>query len=210
MREKIVFGCSQCGGCCRNVRDSVMLEPYDAYRLTKHLRQTNPDITIEEALLQYGEMKPLSRGYEVFVLKTVDDGGVCLFLKGSKCDVYAARPRTCRLYPFCIAPSEEGKRLLWFLCTERAEHFEKGSVTPREWRRKHLSQEEESILLAEFEAVKELGKLMRQVPERNLARATTHTLLYRYCFYDLDRPFLPQYQSNIEELKRQLMVLTRI
>ncbi len=210
MREKVSFQCSQCGGCCRNVRDSVMLEPYDAYRLARHLRREDAGITIEDVLMQYGELKPLSRGYDVYVLKTVDDSGVCLFLQDGKCGIYAARPRTCRLYPFFVAPVNDGSRLLWYLCTERPEHFGKGIVTPREWRRKHLSREEESILLAEFEAVKELGELMRQVPEQNLTRATTHTLLYCYCFYDMDRPFLPQYQSNIEELKGRLIVLTRI
>jgi Fe-S-cluster containining protein len=187
-----------------------MLEPYDAYRLARHLRREDAGITIEDVLMQYGELKPLSRGYDVYVLKTVDDSGVCLFLQDGKCGIYAARPRTCRLYPFFVAPVNDGSRLLWYLCTERPEHFGKGIVTPREWRRKHLSREEESILLAEFEAVKELGELMRQVPEQNLTRATTHTLLYCYCFYDMDRPFLPQYQSNIEELKGRLIVLTRI
>ena len=198
MRERVPFRCAKCGGCCRNVRGSVMLEPYDAYRLTKHLHQEKPDITIEEVLLQYGEMKPLSRGYNV-----------CLFLRDDKFSIYAARPRTCRLYPFSVAPADDGTRLLWFLCTERAEHFGRGSVTPREWQRKYLPREEASILLAEFEAVKELGKLFRRVPEQHLLRAAALTLLLSYYFYDLEKPFLPQYISNVKELKRQLAVLAQ-
>ncbi len=209
MREKVPFQCSQCGGCCRNVRDSVMLEPYDAYRLARHLRHEDAGITIEDVLMRYGELKPLSRGYDIYVLKTVDDSGVCLFLKDGKCGIYAARPRTCRLYPFFVAPANDGSRLLWYLCTERPEHFGKGNITPREWQRKHLSREEESILLAEFEAVKELGKQMRRVPEQHLERATALTLLFSYYLYEMDRPFLPQYMRNVKELKRQLAVLAQ-
>jgi Fe-S-cluster containining protein len=209
MRERIAFQCSQCGGCCRNVRDSVMLEPYDAYRLTKYLRQEDSEISIEEVVHKYGEMKLLSRGYNVYVIKTVNDSGVCPFLRDGKCGIYTARPRTCRLYPFCVAPADDGTRLSWHLCTERTEHFGKGSVTAREWQRKYLSREEESVLLAEFETVKELGRLMRQVPEPHLARATMYTLLYSYCFYDVDQPFLTQYISNNKELKRLLIALAR-
>ena len=209
MRERVPFQCSRCGGCCRNVRDSVMLEPYDAYRLTKHLCRDAPEVTIEDVLLRYSEMKPLSRGYNVFVLKTVNDSGICLFLQNNKCSVYTARPRTCRIYPFSVAPADGGIRLQWFLCTERAEHFGEGHITPREWQRKYLPREEESILLAEFEAVREIGKLMRRVPEQRLVRAAAHVLLFSYDLYDLDQPFLPQYISNMEELKHQLTVLTQ-
>jgi hypothetical protein len=91
---------------------------------------------------------------------------------------------------------------LWYLCTERPEHFGKGNITPREWQRKHLSREEESILLAEFEAVKELGELMRQVPEQNLTRATTHTCCTATVFYDMDRPFCPRVPKKHRGVER--------
>ena len=29
-RQKIAFKCSACGACCKNVRDSIVLEPLDA------------------------------------------------------------------------------------------------------------------------------------------------------------------------------------
>jgi hypothetical protein len=131
-----------------------------------------------------------------------------LFLKDGKCGIYAARPRTCRLYPFFVAPANDGSRLLWYLCTERPEHFGKGNITPREWQRKHLSREEESILLAEFEAGKELGELMRQVPEQNLTRATTHTLLYCYCFLTWEDVLRSTKETSRSE--GRLIVLTRI
>ena len=95
-REKIAFRCSQCGGCCRNVRDSVMLKPYDAYRLIRHIRQKSAGYTAEDILEQRCVLKPLSRGFEVYVLKTTDDSGVCTFLEDNRCSVYEGRPQTCR------------------------------------------------------------------------------------------------------------------
>ena len=207
MREQIKFHCVQCGGCCRNVRDSVMLAPYDAFRLTGHLRQAEAEITIEEVLTRYCEPKPLSRGYIIHVLKTVDNSGICCFLKNAKCSVYAARPRTCRLYPFSVGPGDTEHSLAWYLCTERKEHFSGGEVTAREWRRKALSRKEESAMLAEFDGMKRLGKLLRRIPDSALWQATKLSMLFSYLYYDLDAPFLQQYQRNINELERRLLAL---
>ena len=206
-REKIAFRCSQCGGCCRNVRDSVMLKPYDAYRLIRHIRQKSAGYTAEDILEQRCVLKPLSRGFEVYVLKTTDDSGVCTFLEDNRCSVYEGRPQTCRLYPFCAGPGATSTQLAWGLCTERGEHFGQGSVTVREWKRKSLDRDEEAVILAEFDAVAALGRLMKLIPDENLVRATMLTLLYSYHFYELERPFLQQYLRNVELLKQQLFAL---
>lgn len=39
LNEQVLFQCKRCGGCCRNVKDSIMLEPMDIYRLSRHLRK---------------------------------------------------------------------------------------------------------------------------------------------------------------------------
>ena len=34
-RQKIAFKCNSCGACCKNVRDSIVLEPLDAFRIIR-------------------------------------------------------------------------------------------------------------------------------------------------------------------------------
>ena len=34
-RQPIAFKCRACGVCCKNVRDSIVLEPLDAYRIVR-------------------------------------------------------------------------------------------------------------------------------------------------------------------------------
>ncbi|MDD4509352.1 MAG: YkgJ family cysteine cluster protein [Oscillospiraceae bacterium] len=207
MREPITFHCTQCSECCRNIRDSVMLAPYDAFRLTRHLRRDHAEITIEDVLMQYCEPKPLSRGYVIYVLKTVDDSGVCGFLKDGKCSIYAARPRTCRLYPFSVGPGVVDSYMAWYLCTERKEHFNSGTTTAREWKYKSLPREEEDAILAEFRCIAQMGKLLRRIPETVIEHATLQSMLFAYAYYDLDEPFLPQYLRNMKELMQQLQRL---
>ena len=38
-KERIPFHCQLCGACCRQVEDSIMLEPMDIYHLSLFLRE---------------------------------------------------------------------------------------------------------------------------------------------------------------------------
>ena len=131
-RRPIKFKCSACGACCKNVRDSIVLEPLDTFRIVREYIKNGFAGTGDDVLDQIADLKELSRGFYVFVLKTVNDSGVCGMLKDNRCTIYSARPRTCRLYPFTAEPCAEG-RIKWYLCTEQSHHFGKGSVTAREW-----------------------------------------------------------------------------
>ena len=66
------FNCTCCGDCCRHVARSVMLEPYDLYRIAKALRQTGHAIQgIEDVIMEYAEIQTLGDvRYPVFMLKT--------------------------------------------------------------------------------------------------------------------------------------------
>lgn len=202
-RQPIKFKCSSCGACCKNVRDSIVLEPLDAFRIVREYIKNGFAGTGDEVLDQIADLKELSRGFDVFVLKTVNDSGVCGMLKDNRCTVYTARPRTCRLYPFTVDPSADGS-MKWFLCTEQSHHFGKGSVTAREWQRRNLSGEDEEYLREECRVLPVLGRLMRNISDADLHEAEKQTLLFRYLAYDYTQPFLPQYKDNMLFLKAQL------
>ena len=91
-RQPVKFKCSACGACCKNVRDSILLEPLDAFRIVREYIKNGFSGTGDEILDQIANLKELSRGFDVFVLKTVNDSGVCGMLKDNRCTVYTARP----------------------------------------------------------------------------------------------------------------------
>lgn len=202
-RQPIKFKCSACGACCKNVRDSIILEPLDAFRIVREYIKNGFAGTGDEVLDQIADLKELSRGFYLFVLKTVNDSGVCGMLKDNRCTIYPARPRTCRLYPFTVDPSADGS-MKWYLCTEQSHHFGKGSVTAREWHRRNLSGEDEEYLREEYRALPELGRLIRNISDADLHEAEKQTLLFRYRAYDYSQSFLPQYKENMLFLKAQL------
>lgn len=136
-KDCVDYQCRRCGQCCRHIKDAVMVESLDAYRLAKYLRTREPNIcTIDEVLSQYCEPMPLANDcFPIFVLKTTGTDDSCIFLKGGLCSIYDARPRTCRLYPFSVGPGERGRDFEYCLCFDRNQqyHFNGGKVSVKDW-----------------------------------------------------------------------------
>ena len=189
-RQQIAFKCRACGACCKNVRDSIVLEPLDAYRIVQDKQKSGCTDSADDILWNMAELKELSPGFHVFVLRTVNGSGICGMLRDDRCAIYSVRPHTCRLYPFTAEPCPEEHRIKWYLCTEQSHHFGTGSVTAREWQRKNMSDEDEAFWFDECRILPELGKLLRSVPENNFQRAEQLIVAYRYLAYDFDQPFL--------------------
>ena len=58
------------------------------------------------------------------------------------------------------------------------------------------------MLKADYEAVPVLGRNLRTMGEAEAQSLLFQFLYYRYYNYDLDQPFLPQFRSNLEQLRK--------
>lgn len=43
-KDCVDYQCRRCGQCCRHIKDAVMVESMDAYRLANYLRGCDPNI----------------------------------------------------------------------------------------------------------------------------------------------------------------------
>lgn len=186
-----------------------MLESLDAYRLARHLRQTDSSIQMmDDMLLKYATPVPLTEnGFPIYVLKTLGEDDTCIFLKNNRCSVYSARPRTCRLYPITVGPAENDRDFEYLLCREKPHHFVGGTVRTKDWLRDNFKREDQEFVLAEYNSVLEIGQLMRRIDEYNQPGAIVAALFARYYDFDLNMPFMPQYRSNHEQLLQKLRFL---
>lgn len=54
LKDYVCFTCTGCGECCRQVKESVALEPLDVFKITQFLRTRDPSIRcIEDVLDRY-------------------------------------------------------------------------------------------------------------------------------------------------------------
>jgi len=73
--------------------------------------------------------------------------------------------------------------------------------------KKNFSPESRAFMQIDYANASPIGRLLRNIPEEQKTEALLHFYRLRYSEYDLDRPFLEQFQRNQEKL---LAILSRI
>lgn len=87
-------GCAGCSDCCRGMGDTILLDPYDVYRLTIGLKRPFADFLEKEISLGVVD------GYILPHLRMVGADEHCAFLnEAGRCSVHEFRPGICRLFP---------------------------------------------------------------------------------------------------------------
>ena len=87
-------GCEGCSKCCQGMGNSIILDPYDVYRLTTGLGRTLQELLEKEVELNV---------VDGIILPNLKMSGLkeqCSFLnKEGRCSIHALRPGICRLFP---------------------------------------------------------------------------------------------------------------
>ena len=205
---KIRFKCTGCGDCCRHVKETVPVDSQDAFRIAKYLMETGEDIfCIDQFLLEYATPALLNEcGYFVYFLKSVGEDDACVFLKDNRCTIHEAKPRACRLYPFMVEPNESGEHR-YLYSRERTHHFRGPIVETRSWMKKNFPKEDRAFMQADYSKVRLIAMLLKEIPENRITEAALHLQRLLYSEYELDAPFLEQFQRNQEKL---LAILARM
>lgn len=201
------YHCTMCGDCCRHVEASVIMESMDVFRLARFFRETGqPGQTMEEVLNTYTDSFLLSEdmAYPVFALKTVGPDQSCVFLKDNRCSIQAVKPRTCRLYPFTVDYEPDTGKFIYYICREKPHHFTGGVTLVNDWMHENFTKEDREYVRLDFEQSKRLGLLMRRVKHLGEQAVLTPLIYYKYCRFNLDEPFFPQYRQNSKQLLRDL------
>ena len=204
-KTKIPFRCRLCGACCRNLESQLMMEPLDAFRLGQYLRECGEQIDIEDVYARYAHAEILTEGCPVFLVNTTGADHTCVFLKENRCSVYAARPRACRMYPLSAAPGKLGTPLRYYQCLDvHSGHFSNGTLCVGDWMKRNLNAEDRAFLAMEADYVTRLGLCLHRAGPARQQEWLFSILFYRYYNYDLERPFLAQYERNHKELLSRL------
>ena len=212
LSTRINYHCTLCGDCCRHIENSVILESNDAFRLARFFRETGqPAQSVKEVIEAYTDPIPLSEEtpYPLFPLKAVGPDQSCIFLKDNRCTVQAAKPKTCRLYPFSVEYDPDAGKFLYYICREKPHHFTGGVTQVNDWMHENFTKEDREYTKLDFEMSKQLGLLLRRIGHLDPKRVMTAVIYYKFFKLDPDAPFLPQYQQNNKRLLRALEEMVR-
>ena len=86
--------CKGCSDCCRGMGDSVVLDPYDVYRLSRGLNKSQEELL--GGILELG----VADGNILPHLAMKGPEEKCIFLnEEGRCSIHPLRPGFCRLFP---------------------------------------------------------------------------------------------------------------
>ena len=119
-------GCAGCSACCRGMGSSVVLDPYDSFRLWIGTGQS-----FGELLQTAAELSP----QEGIVLPNLRMNGpeeACVFLnEEGRCRIHESRPGLCRLFPLGRIYEPDG--FSYYLQTSQCPRTGKAKVKIKKW-----------------------------------------------------------------------------
>ena len=179
-----------------------MLEPRDIFYLSKFLRDQGENVkSTEDMLEQFAHLATIN-GFPIYQVNVTGEDDTCVFLQGGACRVYEGRPQVCRMYPFGTAPGGRGKDFNYYLCLDHEHHFGSGQVRVKDWVSDNFSREAKEFSRIESEILPLIGDFIQRSGGK-LDPAVMFKLIYGLHYhYDLDLPFLEQYRSNVESIKK--------
>lgn len=119
-------GCEGCSRCCHGMGNTVVLDPYDCYRMTVQRGKSFPE------LLQEGTELGMVDGLIQPSLTMKGKNEACSYLdENGRCSIHAYRPGICRLFPLGRLYDETG--LHYFLQKGECSYQSRSKIKVKQW-----------------------------------------------------------------------------
>ena len=129
LNDMAKLGCNDCVGCsscCRGMGNTIVLDPYDVWRLTGGL-----GVSLQQLLAGHLELNVVD-GIILPNLKLAGDSEQCTFLNDAgRCSIHPYRPGICRLFPLGRYYEEDGFH--YILQIHECEKPNRSKVKIRKW-----------------------------------------------------------------------------
>ena len=214
LNDMAKLGCNDCAGCsscCRGMGNTIVLDPYDVWRLTGGL-----GVSLQQLLAGHLELNVVD-GIILPNLKLAGDSEQCTFLNDAgRCSIHPYRPGICRLFPLGRYYEEDGFR--YILQVHECEKQNRSKVKIRKWM-DTPDMERYDAYIADWHAF--LSKLRAKLEKETLAGASSdaadeeassqdlaksismYVLQQFYLLlYDTSRDFYSQYEARMAAAKK--------
>lgn len=161
LNDMVKVGCHDCKGCslcCQDMGNSIILDPYDVYRLTENLNQS-----FEQLLASYVEFH-VEDGLILPNLQMKEHAQstpACVFLnEEGRCSVHEFRPGLCRIFP--LGRNYDEDRLQYFLLLDECPAENKTKMKVSKWIDTPQLKENQEFLVAWHGLIKRIRSIIRQ------------------------------------------------
>ena len=192
--DLVKCGCNDCAGCsdcCHGMSDTIILDPYDIFNLTKGLNRTFSELLSDEVIELHfvdGVLLPNLK---------MGPNDACSFLNDSgRCSIHSFRPGFCRLFPLGRIYDEDS--FSYFLQVHECPHENKTKVKVKKWLDIPALPKYEQFILTWHRHLKDFGEELSHADPGDVAKLTT-TFLKHYFEkpYDVEGDFYEEFYARL-------------
>ena len=188
--------CAGCSSCCQDMGESIWLDPYDVYQLTKGLGKTMEELLAKEVELHVEE------GLILPNIRMAGDGlPQCSFLnEEGRCSIHAFRPGYCRLFP--LGRNYEDDKLTYFVLKEACPAPNKSKVKINKWLGIPNLKAYEKFLVDWHSSTKNLRMFYAEhAEEESVIKAVNMKFLQTFYLAPYGEDFYSEFEARMVEMK---------
>ncbi len=202
LNDMVKAGCNDCKGCsacCKGMGNSIILDPFDIFRLTTNRRES-----FEELLHDKIELNMVD-GVILPNLKMVSEVQNCAFLnEEGRCNIHAYRPGICRIFP--LGRYYENHSYHYILQIHECKNKNRSKVKVSKWIDTNDVKRNEQFILDWHYFLKNLQEQIKKSVDNNWIRNINLYLLNTFYQkpYVKEQNFYLQFEERFEQVKRYL------
>ena len=185
--------CKGCSDCCKGMGKSIILDPYDVYRILK-----TEGIRFEQLLQKTVELSVVD-GIILPNLKMTEDTDRCAYLnEEGRCSIHAYRPGLCRLFPLGRCYSENGFQ--YFLQSNQRSKKTRTKVKVSKWIDTPDLKRNQQFILDWHNFLKNVEEYLNSVAQDEVhKKINMYILNYFYIMpYDYELDFYQQFEERMK------------
>lgn len=186
--------CKGCSSCCQGMGGSIVLDPFDVYRLEKGLHES-----FEALLSSHLELQVVD-GIILPNLKMAGAQERCTFLDESgRCSIHTFRPGICRIFP--LGRYYEGESFRYFLQIHECANKNRSKVKVHKWIDMPDAKRYDAYICEWHKLLMRFEDVLEKDPER--AKEINMLLLVTFYQtpYDMERDFYEQFYERLNGIK---------
>ena len=202
LNDMAKLGCNDCAGCsscCRGMGNTIVLDPYDVWRLTGGL-----GVSLQQLLAGHLELNVVD-GIILPNLKMSGEEETCSFLDANgRCTIHAYRPGICRLFPLGRIYEDGGFR--YFLQVYECAKETRAKVKVRKWIDMPEPKRYDAFVCTWHYFLKDLERVIGKDTSGQAAKTISLYLIRQFYLspYKKEEDFYPQFEERLTGAKRAL------
>ncbi len=188
--------CRGCSACCYKMGTSIILDPFDIYRITSGLQCRFEELLDEKIELNIVDRIILPN------IKMAEEEERCPFLnEEERCSIHEFRPSICRLFPLGRYYEENGFR--YFLQIYECKKKNRSKIKVSKWIDTPNLKENEKFIWQWHNFLKEMEEKIEKSTDENLMKNIDYFILKTFYLkpYESGEDFYTQFEQRMKEAK---------